>query len=206
MSSGACNFYNKVDIDRILDAYTRLHYALFTEGDYNLNIFGIRSNDMTSNQFNDLVGVVYRYKNNWQLVKYGATTDPGLYYRENPMNVNGTAIVAPGQYRSVFKIGYHQGKYRALVQNKPILLYRDADRDKVNEYIGEPKWEIAGINLHRANANIPSKLVSQWSAGCITIADPVDFDEFMTLVDISAKRYGNTFTFTLFTEDQIFSN
>ena len=204
MTAASCSFYDRVNIDNVIAAYERNNYKLCTDGDYNLNLFGIRSSDMTSDKFNDLVGVLYRNKNIWVLHRYGATTDPGLYYRENPMNVNGTAILAPGQYPGAFKIGYHQGKYKALVQNKPLLLYRDANRNGVLEYIGEPSWEMAGINLHRANASVTSKVVQRWSGGCTVIADPEDFSELLSICEESKSIYGDGFTFTLFTEEQFF--
>lgn len=200
----ACRFYDDVNIDNVIAAYTKMGYNLFEDGDYNLNIFGIRNNDCVADTFNDLVGVLYKVDGEWQLHKYDATTDPGLYYREHPMNVDGTAILSPGQFKSAFKIGYHQGKYRALVQNTPLLLYRDANRNDTFEYLGEPQWEMAGINLHRANAKMKSKLNQKWSAGCSVIADPNDFDDLMGLVDQAAERYGSTFTYTLFTEDDFF--
>lgn len=204
MTAASCSFYDRVSIDGVIAAYKRNNYKLFTEGDYNLNLFGIRSSNMTSDKFNDLVGVLYRNRNIWVLQKYGATTDPGLYYRENPMNVNGTAILAPGQYPGAFKIGYHQGKYKALVQNKPLLLYRDANRNGVLEYIGEPSWEMAGINLHRANANVTSKIVQRHSGGCVVVADPDDFNDLLLICEESKSIHGDGFTFTLFTEEEFF--
>ena len=47
-------------------------------------------------------------------------------------NVKGTAILVPGQYRGAYKIGFHKGKYKALVQAKPVKLYIDNDKD--NKY------------------------------------------------------------------------
>ena len=204
MTAASCSFYNRVSIDKVIAAYERNNYKLFVNGDYNLNLFGIRSSDMTSNTFNDLIGVLYQKKNNWVLYEYGATTDPGLYYRENPMSIDGTAILAPGQYSGAFKIGYHKGKYKALVQNKPLLLYRDANRNNVLEYIGEPSWQMAGINIHRANANVTSKLVDRYSAGCCVVANPDDFAELLTVCEKSKSIYGDGFTFTLFTEEDFF--
>lgn len=190
----------KITFDTVIKAYNKKGYKLFDTGDYNLNIFGVRSKDMTANSFNDVVGVLYRIGTDWILRKWDASTDAGTYYRLNPMNANGCAIVAPGQYPSAFKIGYHKGQYKALVQNKPLLLYRDADRDNELEYVGEPSWEMAGINLHRANANVKSKQVDRFSAGCTVIADPGDFTELLNLVDVAASMYGDTFTYTLFEE------
>ena len=36
-------FNKDVTIEQVIDAYTRLGYPLYTNGDYNLNIFGIRA-------------------------------------------------------------------------------------------------------------------------------------------------------------------
>jgi hypothetical protein len=40
-----------------------------------------------------------------------------------------TAILAQGQYKGAYKIGLHQGKYKALVEAKPITVIRDYDRN-----------------------------------------------------------------------------
>src|SRR6478609_4254603 len=97
--------------------------------DYNLNLVGIRSNDMTPNQFNDWEYVFWKYAGSWELVKFRITTDPGLFYLKNPANVEGTAIVKPGQYINVWSKGLHKGEYPALVQTGPITVFRDNDKD-----------------------------------------------------------------------------
>lgn len=203
MSAGSCSFYDQVTVDNLIAAYERNGYKLFT-GDYNVNLFAIRSSDMTANTFDDMVGLLYQVDGEWVLKKYGATTDPGLYYRENPMNIKGTGILAPGQHPSAFRIGLHQGKYKALVQNTPLPLYRDANRNDVLEYIGEPVREMAGVNLHRANAKVTSKQVDRWSAACSVLADPNDFNELLSLCEKSKSLYGDGFTYTLFTEEEFF--
>ena len=200
------NLFSTITTDMVQSAYERNGYVYFVKGDYNLNIFGIRSNDDTSNAFNDLIGVSFKVDGEWVLKKYSATTDPGTYYRENPMNVNGTAILAPGQHLAAFKIGKHQGKYRALVQNKSLPLYRDNNKNNVLDWNGKTRNEMAGINIHRATANAGGKSVQvdKWSAGCQVIAAYDDFAEFMDIIDKSAAKYGSTFTYTLFTEQQFF--
>ena len=55
------------------------------------------------------------YGNAWETLLCDATTDPGLYYLEHPMNVDGTAILIPGQYIGSHKTGLHKGDH-ALIQ------------------------------------------------------------------------------------------
>ena len=85
--------------DVLFRAYVARGWKPFTEGDYNLNIIGIRADDRKSNTFNDLICLLYKTDGRWVLRKYAATTDPGLYYRQNPLNPRGTAILKDGYYR-----------------------------------------------------------------------------------------------------------
>lgn len=191
----------EVTIEKLLKTYKKMNYTLFVNGDYNLNIFGIRTNEYESNKFNDIIGVLYKKNGEWILNTYKATVDPGLYYRKNPLNYKGTAILKEGFHKSAFKIGYHQGKYKALVQNKPLPLYRDNNKDDKLDHM-KIYEETAGINIHRATntKNMTSILVDKWSAGCQVIASYNDFDDFMKLIDLSSKKYGKTFSYTLFNE------
>ena len=87
-------------IDRILDAIDRVGVSFRSETPYDLNLFGIRSNNVESNTFDDLLGCIYRDEQlAFQLEVWPATTDPGLYWLQNPSRVEGTAILVPGQYR-----------------------------------------------------------------------------------------------------------
>jgi len=178
-------------------------YLVFGGGTkgYDLNIFGIRTNDMEANTFNDVIGVMYLFDSRWNCFLFPGSTDPGTYYRENPMNVNGTALLKPGQYRGMLKLGKHSG-YDAFQQNAPVKVYRDADRDNVLE-VDEDNVEegMFGINLHRANASQGSTQVDKWSAGCQVLQDPVQFDFLYHLGEKSADRFGNSFTYTLLLED-----
>jgi len=178
-------------------------YAVFTDTakGYDLNIFGIRTTNNDANTFNDTVGVMYLYEGRWCCFLFPATTDPGVYYRENPMNVDGTAILVPGQYRGAYKIGEHK-HYPALVQKKAVKVYRDNDEDKQLDMKTETVKEgYFGINIHRANSAAASTLVNKWSAGCQVIADPYQFEFLMSLCHKAASLHGNGFTYTLLTED-----
>ena len=176
----------------------------FFRGDYNLTLVGIRSIDRDSNEFNDRLAVIYELDRKQVMHVFPMTTDPGVYYRENPMNVTGTAVLKPGHYPSCWAIGAHQGKYQALVQRGDMTVYRDGnhddaiDMDEVSLQTG-----LFGINLHRANDKYSSVLVDRWSAGCQVLANPLDFDLLMALVKKSAATYGQRFSYSLLTEDDL---
>lgn len=159
------------------------------------NLFGVRAADLQSNAFNDIVGVLFTMDLDWHVRTWPATTDPGVYYREHPMNVNGTAILLPGRHAKAFKLGAHAG-YPALQQNAPLMVWRDANRNATLEPGGKVETGMFGINMHRANPATLSKRVDRWSAGCQVIASPADFGELLHM----ATRHGGPFDYTLFEE------
>jgi len=163
--------------------------------DYDLNIFGIRNKNGKTNSFDDLMGCIYLWDGEWRSHYWRATVDPGLYWLENPMNVKGTAVLCPGQYRGAYEIGEHKGK-AALVQVGPVKVWRDPNRDKSIDTWGEPDEGFFGINIHRAGKS--SKLVNRWSAGCQVFANTSDFESFMENCDLQTKLTGfKTFSYTL---------
>lgn len=195
---------NKVTVEKLEAALKKKGYAFFMNDtkDYNINIIGIRSNDMTPDLFNDLIVVCWKYKGKWYIKKYDCTTDPGLYYLQKPMNVKGTAIMVPGQYRGAYEVGKHKG-YTALRQKKPMKYWRDNNKDNRYDIGGKVYEEIGYTDIHRANEYLKSKYVGQWSAGCQVIADPKDWKEFITICRNSANAFGNSFTYTLITENDL---
>ena len=173
-------------------------HAVFTRGLYNLNIVGIRTPDDSANTFNDMLAVAYKDERGWVVRSWAWTTDPGLYWRENPMRVQGTAILCPGQYRGAYKLGRHRGQYEALVQTGGrVTVWRDANRDTtLNMDPATAEDGYYGINIHRASTR-GSTQVDRWSAGCQVAGDPTDFESFMGLCRRSAALYGPRFTYTL---------
>lgn len=167
-----------------------------------VNIFGIRNNDVNADTFDDCVGILYKINNTiWILKQYSATTDPGEYYRLNPMNSDGTAIIVPGFYKEVYKVGKHNG-YEAMQQIAPIAYVRDNNKNKVLDLLykttGFKVFKQLGMtNIHHAGEN--SLKVWNWSAGCQVIAKLLDFLEFMKIIK-SSDTYRNTnrFDYALF--------
>ena len=163
---------------------------------HDLNLVGIRNSSSDANRFDDWLCVFYRFDGIWNLFAFPGTTDPGTYYRENPIELRGTAIMKPGQYRGAYQVGKHKG-YKALKQVGSITVYRDANRDTELDTTGATEQGINAINIHRANRVRASTQVDKWSAGCQVMQDPDHFDFFMKLCDRAAKKFGNSFTYTL---------
>lgn len=190
-----------VDFDRTLQAKG---YVYFTKGDYNLNLIGVRSEDDSNgikNTFNDVFIIEYKVNGQWYSKVFSCTTDPGIYYlKEKLLSSKGCAILKPNQYRSSYKLGFHQGKYKALVQSKNVTVYRDKNKDDKLDYINE-ETGMFGINIHKAGEE--SKQVDKWSAGCQVLAIKKNFDELIDLCEKSSAIYGNSFTYTLVEEKDL---
>jgi hypothetical protein len=113
------------------------------------------------------------------------------------MNPKGTALLKPGQWVDSWKVGMHQGKYEALVQCKPITVFRDKDKDAIAEETAVTDTGLFGINIHRANPKGVSKYIDKWSAGCQVLNDSTQFAELLG----KCKKSGlKTFTYTLLKE------
>ena len=179
-------------------------YAFFTKGAYNLNIIGVRhKGSKVTNRFDDCLVVIYNTDKEKNIKRiFTCTTLPGKKAMEHPTAIKGTAILKEGQYRGAYKIGYHKGKYKALCQKKPLIVYRDNNKDQVYDLspISIDRG-IFGINIHKAGDN--STLVDGWSYGCTVLAKSIDFNSLMRLVEKSANIYGNSFTYTLINEEDL---
>lgn len=169
---------------------------------FELNIVGVRSNSTKPNSFDDTLNIYYKTSDGkWQFHQFAATTDPGTYWLMNPMNPQGTAIVKHGQYINSHRIGLHRGKYLALVQQRPLIVIRDYDRNATLDFMnGKEETGLFGINIHHASLNGTTKIVEKYSAGCQVFANINDFNLFMQLAERHKQLYGNAFTYTLIDE------
>jgi len=178
-------------------------YKWFENGDYNLNIVGVRNGETgneVTNKFDDFLTLSYKVDEKWNYHCFDATTDPGKHWVENVMNEDGVAILKENQYRGSHKIGLHQGKYEALRQQKPVQVYRDNDLDGNYDLLEENIQEgIFGINIHRATKyeGRKSTQIDKWSAGCQVIAANDDFRLFMEICNKAKDNWSNSFTYTL---------
>jgi hypothetical protein len=178
-------------------------YKWFENGDYNLNIVGVRNGNTgteVTNKFDDFLTLSYKVDGEWNYHCFDATTDPGKHWVENIMREEGVAVLKENQYRGSHKIGLHQGKYEALRQQKPVQVYRDNDLDSNYDLLEENIQEgIFGINIHRATKweGKKSTQIDKWSAGCQVIAANDDFRLFMEICNKAKDTWSNSFTYTL---------
>tara|TARA_R110000824_G_scaffold21748_11_gene80794 strand:- start:3059 stop:3643 length:585 start_codon:yes stop_codon:yes gene_type:complete len=193
----------KIEIPHIIKTLKSKGYLVFEEDtkNFNLNIVGIRTNDDASNKFNDWMVIFWKFRGYWNNLTFPITTDPGVYWREHPMNIKGTAILAEGQHRGMWKIGKHQGKYPALRQNKPCTVIRDSDKDAVLDFDGSEDFGVYGINHHKAGKD--STQVDKWSAGCQVQPNEALFLIEMEIFREASEKWGNSFTYTLIHENDL---
>ena len=178
-------------------------YRWFENGDYNVNIVGVRNSDTNgkvTNKFDDKITITYKIAGEWKFHIYNCTTDPGDDWVDNPMMEKGVAILKPGQYPKSHKIRLHGGKYTALGQQNNVKVYRDANKDGVYDYDESTVDEgLFGINIHRATSlsGKTSTYIDKWSAGCQVIASNDDWHEFLGICEKARDTWSNNFTYTL---------
>jgi hypothetical protein len=176
-------------------SYTELE-AKFAELGYQwptLHVVGVRSKANEKNKFDDMM---YLINGPMQQI-FSCTTNPGTHWLKNLLNPKGTAVLKPGQYVDAYQLGLHQGKYEALVQRKPVTVYRDGDKDDVAEETKVEQTGLFGINIHRANPSAISKFIDKWSAGCQVLND---FKKYATLIAACKASGKKAFTYTLLRE------
>lgn len=167
------------------------------DGDYQLNIVGVRNSDTgkkVTNAFDDKLTLSYMVNGSWVYKEWMNTTDPGTKGVKEYHNAAGVARLVPGQYIDSHFLGKHQGKYEALKQIGKVKVYRDANRDMTYDETAIQEG-VFGINIHKAGAD--STYVENWSEGCQVFKRAADFEEFMTIVRASAAKGFTKFTYTL---------
>lgn len=191
--------------EEVLNVIKNKGYRINTATGYP-NIIGIRHLDK-ENAFDD-VFMVIRYDANGKILplQFLGTTDPGEPNLLNPVNTKGCAILVPGQYKNVWKIGMHHA-HEALVQIRNMSVYRDNDRDRQID-IDPAKIDtgLFGINFHgrytRKNVSVDgSPLIGPWSAGCQVTAKNDDHEKSMQMCKAYFQMTGeDEFDYTLLVE------
>jgi hypothetical protein len=205
MTQHTTQLLNRVNVDLVARSMSRKGFKLFMSDskNYNLNIVGIRSSENVPDIFNDVLLLFWKFKGVWHERKYVVTTDPGLYYLNNPINVKGTAILKEQQVRGSHKLGLHRGRYQALTQVKPLTVIRDFDRDSnMDHNSGREETGYFGINIHNSGKR-KSRIVNRWSAGCTVHEDPIAYKDFIQVCRNAKIIWGNSFTYTLLEESSL---
>ena len=118
-----------------------------------------------------------------------ATTQPGLSFIQNPINPNGAANIAFGQYKA-WGMGYLREKIPALVQRAPLRIYRDKNKNGIRDI--EDFLEVGISSLYQAafsSTKIPSNVQRQ-SAGDLVGRDYKQHIDFISTLknDIRYKE------------------
>lgn len=190
-----------------LQTIRSMGHEVFTSGDFNLNFIAIRFGDASAESFDDWITCWYKRDGQWHTHWWRATTDPGSYWMDNPMNVKGTAQVVPDQYRGLWKVGRHK-TYKAFEQAGQVKVYRhQPGKERTSPPIDIGDFHING---HAADTDPwdtvdPNRTsVGRWSAGCQVWADSAGFREAIGLAEESIRRgYPNSFTYTLVKESDV---
>ena len=174
------------------------------ERPFDVTLGGIRTKDNSSNKFNDwLFASLFTDRGGIMSIIVEGTTDAGLYYRENPMNVDGTAIIMHGkQYRGAYTYmekGGHRGQ-EAFRQTGPMDYWRDANRDIYLDFDGEVQLgKIFATNGH--DMGKVGEDVNKWSAGCWgSEEENMDLLYLMAKIQI-AHGFGDKFSYALLHEN-----
>ena len=186
----------KERVEKIRELFKKKGYRFFEQGDYNLNIIGVRDKN-TPDKFNDEMLVLFKVKGEWNMMTFSMTTYPGVYWLKSPMTKEGCAILKEGQYPSTYQIGKHFS-IEALVQTGgQVEVYRDNSKDDTIQLIESSIIKgYFGINIHPV-MDKNNMTVGQDSAGCQVFKNYEDFEIFMSLCKKASSLYGNTFTYTL---------
>ena len=172
--------------------------------DYDVNIVGVRNatpGQKVTNLFDDKLTLSYKVGGEWFFHEWDATTEPGKKGVMQFHNSGGVARLVPDQYRGVYAVSMHQGKYQALCQRLgDVTVWRDKNRDMdFDEIIRDTG--MFGINIHKAGT--VSNFVENWSEGCQVFKRTKDFLDFMVLINRAKEIHGNHFTYTLLISSDI---
>ena len=129
------NLKNKFSVSYLQNIIEGMGHAFFTKGNYNVNIIGVRNPNLAANSFDDTMLCAYKVADRWILKEWQITTDAGKYWLQHPMNAKGCALLVPNQYRSVYKLDLHNGKYEAVCQRLgEVEVYRDDNKDQILDF------------------------------------------------------------------------
>jgi hypothetical protein len=124
-----------------------------------------------------------------------ATTEPGTYFTEHPLNPGGAARISFGQYKNAWQVGRHEGPsgrgaHQGLVEVGEITFTRDRNKDGFRT--GDPEYtKNVYLNQHRGGGSSNKRIALQ-SAGCLVGWNPEEHTEFMNIVKNDSRYQRNS--------------
>jgi hypothetical protein len=167
---------------------------IYLEG---VNINGVLNND-APDMFNDVRAVFNRERclDCWQ-----ATSEPGRWYTDFPMNYLGAFRIAFGFHERAWEIGIHgvNDPHEALIQVAEVAGYRDYNKDMIRT--GDQQVTgVYGINQHHGY-DLPPNSIGKASAGCLVGRTRFGHRQFIEYCRNSGQT---TFSTIVLPADQIF--
>ena len=167
-----------------------------TEGAVNIVYIEGANDDGTANpdrpdRWNDMRYIVGMVAGEWQVIfRQVATTEPGVYYTQRPLNKKGAARIELDTYHQpAWAEGLHQGKQPALVQRKSVLIRRDFNRDGKRNNSEKPHQSgLIGLNQHSTSPDFKGQLVGKWSAACLVGYDYAKHLNFLQILRFDVRR------------------
>ncbi|HOW81358.1 MAG TPA: hypothetical protein PK573_02255 [Spirochaetota bacterium] len=166
-----------------------------------INIFGIQNEgDQALDSFNDLIG----FECDGSVRVFPGTTDPGIEATEKKSG--GAAHLCLGYHRDIWMIGIHAKSnqafaHEAFIQTgNEVVIWRDRDRDGVQDETDPVERGYFGINLHRASIH-GSKIIGAYSYGCQVLQNPADLQIILSIAKQTGQR---TFSYMLFDRDEFY--
>lgn len=126
------------------------------------------------------------------LSKWEATTEPGKFYTDNPLNPMGAARIAFGQYKA-WSVGTHgvtTGAHEALVQTGEIRVHRDLNKDFKRDNDAVDTGSSFAINQHWGY-DLPLEDIGRASAGCLVGRTKEGHRKFMSLLKEDPRYKAN---------------
>lgn len=163
-----------------------------------------KRNDNAPNVFNDL-RILLAFEQEKPVIKgiWEATTEPGRYWTEHPMNPGGAFRIAFGQY-TAWQYGEYHGA-PALIQAGKITGYRDANKDYKRDGDKTDTGDYFGVH-HHGGYNYPHDDLGRSSAGCLVGRTVAGHAEFMRILATDPRYKANRnfmFTATIFPAEAI---
>ena len=145
-------------------------------------------NDDAADKWNDL-RVVIGFEGDKPVIlgEWRATTEPGRYYTEHPVNPAGAARIEFGQYQA-WRVGMHRGDHEALVQRGKVTVSRDLNKDMIRTGDARDSGDNFGINQHGpSGAEEAPDSVGKFSAGCLVGKTMAGHRSFMAIVKADTR-------------------
>ena len=189
----------EVTQDKLISAYKNKNYPYYKQGDFNVNLFGIRCVDSFDNKFSDILGISYSENGVLKILTIPGTTRPGTLLHDIP---GGVACIVPGYYPKIweFRDDYTGWlKYPYFYQIGKFRIWRDEKKDEIIDHTNEQDIANVGLNCHRMSWDgIEGQTgVFNWSEGCQGSEEP-EFKKLLPIIRESVKKYGNIFSYALF--------